>query len=1250
MITGALCTNFGSLGVTSGACPGVCERTLPSMLSIAKLRVGQEAYTLAGVAQSLDDYYTGRGEADGLWIGVGAERLGLDGPVSADDLRAVLAGIAPGTGGLTPNGETLRTHPRRVPGFDLTFKAPKSVSVLYAVSDDPRVQGQIIEAGEAAVRQAVAWLEREAIHVRRGSGDAAYLNDLAARDPAAAEAAKVRVLPGRGVVAAVFRHRTSRAGDPLLHWHTLVANLVEGPDGRWGAFVHPELYRSVRAAGELFQTALRDELTDRLGLQWRPGRHVPEVAGVPQRLCDMFSKRAAEIDAWLEATGTPKNPAGRQAAVLATRRGKPEVEGERFDAAWKAAAAEAGWGPALAEALLLATAGQTVPYDEIWRLVVRDPTSGGAVDRTVTAEDWIEDLGRTLTDHDTTFTRPQLVEAVAARIGDGASVATVDRIVARVLASPQIVPIADDNTPRWTTTGMLDIEQRFLAAVHDTRNSRTPMDEAMVHHVIGDGPVLGADQDLAVRTITTSPDAVTVLVGPAGTGKTFTLDAVRRVFEGAGQHVVGVAPSARAAHELATDAHIPSATIHRQLGSWGRGLDLPSERTVLVVDEAAMAGIRELERVTRPVIAAGGRVVLVGDHHQLPEITAGGGFAALATDTDVTIAELTANRRQLNEWERDALAELRDGRVAAAVSAYRDNDRIVVADDRAGMIATAVDRWLDAHQAGAVPVLLAGTNDVVAALNHAVRDRLLCAGVLIAGADGLAVGERLVMRINDYRARTIDGDDTAVLNGQTGTLLAIADTGLVVRLDHDDTLVRIDNDYLAAGGIDYAYATTAHRAQGGTWDLAIAVGLDGLYREAGYLVMSRGRQSNWLVLTQPELDSLDPDVGRHDSPLRLLVEEPDSIDDLLHDRLSASRRKALATTRDPRAPEVHHRATTLDLPTLERWAAYARAVEARATHLIGGDPAHVRQRLARLDHTARHVAVGHRVKAWDRRNIGTITSLDDSAGTAQVEFVSAKGTTAVRTFNWGDITIVDPSHPRPRQLGESAAATVERTAADIRDRLDRWHAHLSAAGVQPSDARVYTAAASLAVDRAAAALRAAEPAWLVGLLGTRPVDNPAATQVWEDTVQEVAAHRLRAGIIDPQNLGDETVRPAISATVDRSRSWLDDIADPTLSPALRVRTPDELQQRQVELDAILAAAPADVRGLIQRMQSMAPLPFDELEDLLADLASGHRERQNWILQHWPHVVEAGQLRRVADSTTPPMQLQMPSQDFDDLGL
>ena len=214
------------------------------MLSIAKLRVGQEAYQLSGVAQSLDDYYTGVGEAAGRWIGAGAERLGLSGEVAPDDLRAVLAGMAPGSGGLTPDGATVRTHARRVPGFDLTFKAPKSVSVLYAVSDDPRVQGAIIEAGEAAVRETLAWLEREAIQVRRGIGRRRLPQRPRRPGPRrrrrgpAADAARPR--GGGGDVPASHQ---SRPGDPLLHWHTLVANMVEGPDGRWSAFVHPELYR-----------------------------------------------------------------------------------------------------------------------------------------------------------------------------------------------------------------------------------------------------------------------------------------------------------------------------------------------------------------------------------------------------------------------------------------------------------------------------------------------------------------------------------------------------------------------------------------------------------------------------------------------------------------------------------------------------------------------------------------------------------------------------------------------------------------------------------------------------------------------------------------------------------------------------------------------------------------------------------------------------------------------------------------------
>lgn len=1208
------------------------------MLSIAKLRVGSEAYQLSGVAQSLDDYYTGRGEADGAWVGVGAERLGLDGPVAADDLRAVLAGMAPGSGGLTPDGSTVRTHVRRVPGFDLTWKVPKSVSVLYAVSDDPRVQGAIIEAGEAAVRASISWLEREAIWVRRGSGDVAYLNDLAARDPEAAEAARQRPVKARGVVAASFRHRTSRAGDPLLHWHVLVANMAEGPDGKWGAFVHPELYRHARAAGELFQTVLRGELTERLGLEWRPGQHVPEVAGLPSRLCEVFSKRSAEVDAWLAATGTPDDPAGRQAAVLATRRGKPELEGERFDAVWKDEATAAGWGPAAADALIASTTERSVAgVDEVWRIPTVDDHTGAVVDEVVDPEEWIASVGRALTESDATFTRPDLVRAVTGRIGEGATPSTIERVVARMLASPQLVPIADEHIARWSTVELLEVERVFLHTACATRTTRPPVETPRVEKVLASA-TLGADQEAAVRTVAGSTDAVSVMVGPAGTGKTYTLNVVRQVFEQAGHRVVGVAPSARAAHELEADAAIGSSTIHRLVGSWDRGYELPDARTLLVVDEAGMAGIRDLERVVGPVVAAGGRVLLVGDHHQLPEVSAGGGFAALATDRAATVAELTENRRQAQAWEVEALSELRNGHVAHAVAAYRGHDRVVVTADRAELVTAGVERWLAAHRAGTVPVLLAGTNEMVDALNDTVRRKLLDTNVLGPMLDGtngtLAVGERLMIRANDYQATTTTGQTTAVLNGQTGTLTAATPAGLVVRMDHDDSHVLLSPDFVHGGGVAYAYASTAHKAQGGTWDLAITVGLDGLYREAGYLVMSRGSESNWLVVTQPEMDEIDAELARHNpDAIPLPGEEPNTVDEELLGRLTTSRRKLLAHTRDPHAPAIQHAATTLDYPTLEGWAGFTRAVEHEASRVVGGDPDRHRARLDRIEHTARHAAVGQRVKAWDRRNIGTITGLNDEAGKVQVTFVATDGRTATKSMDWGDVTIVDPRQPQPRMLTPTAKHMLDEITSGPRERLARWDAYLAARGVQPGDRHVYEHAAALAIDRAAAHLAADQPDWLTILLDQRPLDRPAATQVWDDAVQDLATHRLRHGVTDtavPTGSGTGSEQSAAvwrdaAPSVSSARLWLDTHTDRAAISIVRTRSARELYHRRLELDAIMDTAPPDTRDFIERLRAGGGLPLGDTAELLQAALATQGERRRWILEHWPHVVEAAEV-------------------------
>ena len=234
------------------------------MMSLWKLRVGVEAYYLAQVASGLDEYYSGSGEAAGQWIGAGAGLIGLDGAVDAVDLRAVLAGLAPGTG-LTPNGARLVAHPRRVPGFDLTFSVPKSVSVVYALGD-PLVQRAVAEACETALSEALAWLEREACFVRRGTNNRKMANDPAGFG--------TRRMIGEGFVAARFSHRTSRAGDPHLHWHVLVANAAREIDGRWSALDATALYRAQCTVGVVFQNVRRLSWGQH-GRRWMAGRSPP---------------------------------------------------------------------------------------------------------------------------------------------------------------------------------------------------------------------------------------------------------------------------------------------------------------------------------------------------------------------------------------------------------------------------------------------------------------------------------------------------------------------------------------------------------------------------------------------------------------------------------------------------------------------------------------------------------------------------------------------------------------------------------------------------------------------------------------------------------------------------------------------------------------------------------------------------------------------------------------------------------------
>jgi conjugative relaxase-like TrwC/TraI family protein len=789
----------------------------------------------------VEDYYLGPGEATGRWLGGGADLLGLSGTVHADGLRAVLDGRTP----LTSRSLLWFRRRDRLPGFDLTFSAPKGVSLLFALADR-RTSLLVREAHDRAVAAAVGYLEREAGEVRRG------------RDG-------VDRLPGGGFVAAAFRHRTSRAGDPQLHTHVLVANMTRGADGRWSALDGRQLYWQAKTAGTLYQAALRYELRA-LGLRFVLRENgLAELADVPRRVLREFSRRRVDMEAELARRGE-SSPAAAQVATLATRRAKDYgVPAESLTAAWHARADQLGFDAA-ARARLHGRTTPAPPSPEVLAqaaAVLLGPTG--------------------LTEKAAVFDRRDALRAWCSQLPGGAPVQAVEQLADNLLDNPQVVPIdklarcaarpgAANSFARHTTADMLAVEQQVIGTALGSRSSgRAVVDTLSVDRELGRTSMLSAEQQTMIRQLTRSGHGVDVVVGKAGTGKTHALAAAHRCWQQAGVPVFGAAVAARAAVALGKATGIPTMSVARLLGSDSRarraGLSgmLPAG-AVLVVDEAGMLGTRQLALLLDATTRAGGKLVLVGDHHQLPELAAGGSFRALARD--LPAVTLTENRRQTHEWERDALDELRAGDVATGLEAFAAAGRLVIAGDADAQRAALVTAWRDAVRGGdpSRTVMLAHRRADVADLNLRARDFLLDAGALpgpdVYGADEhenprcYAVGDQVVVRRNDHRH--------GLVNGERGRVTAVdIDVGSL-RIDVGGREVAATRENLMTGAIDHGYALTVHQAQGLTVDRALLLGSTGLYREAGYVGLRRARERTDLILSArpDDLAYTDDDIGR----------------------------------------------------------------------------------------------------------------------------------------------------------------------------------------------------------------------------------------------------------------------------------------------------------------------------------------------------------------------------------------------------
>jgi conjugative relaxase-like TrwC/TraI family protein len=583
------------------------------VLSINKLTSGHARYYVdqAGdrvdAAESIGDgaeeYYAGSStEARGSWFGAGARELGLQGEVGGEQLRRVLDGLD-ADGGLLRDSSS----PVKVAGYDLTFSAPKSVSVLFGLGK-PEVRDAVRRAHDRAVIAAMGHVERTAAAVRRGHGG-------------------LIVEPASGLVVGLFRHRTSRVGDPQLHTHAVVANLGRGPDGRWSTLDGRRLYAQARTASFVYQAVLRSELSRELGVQWTVVRRgIAEIAGITRPVLRAFSRRRVEIEAELERHNT-SGPAASEAAALATRLRKDRSIGlEQLQGEWRERAEGLGFGrQQLAEVL--------------GRVRRREPP----VDWEQLFDVLASPMG--LTRSQSTFDRRDVIQALSERLPAGAvtDALALERAADKFLASPRAVALLPDGETfrradgrllplareqlRYSTPELLSREQQLIDRATILPTAPTPqVAPTEITAAITRRSTLSGEQQQMVGHVCRSPNRVVVVAGKAGTGKTFALAAAREAWQQAGHPVLGVAVARRAARELTSGAGIEATSTAALVHDLHTGKPLPTS-CVLVVDEAGMAPTRQLAELLEHVEKADGKLVLVGDHRQLPEIEAGGASA-----------------------------------------------------------------------------------------------------------------------------------------------------------------------------------------------------------------------------------------------------------------------------------------------------------------------------------------------------------------------------------------------------------------------------------------------------------------------------------------------------------------------------------------------------------------------------------------------------------------------------------------------
>jgi conjugative relaxase-like TrwC/TraI family protein len=1069
------------------------------VLSIGKLVVGQHRYYEQQVAQGGDDYYSGRGEAPGRWAGAGARALGLEGRVATELFNAMIAGADP----TDPFARLRDWRAPKVAALDLTFSAPKSVSVLYAIADEA-VADELVQAHEAAVRAAVDWIEDTAVQVRRGAqGRFTY--------------------PGEGLIAAAYRHRMSRALDPQLHTHVVAANLTRGPDGRFTALHGKALYHAAKTGGYLYQAHLRAEITERLGLEWGPvSKGAAELKDVPQTAVEEFSRRRHEMErAAAEGGFSLGSKRSAEAAAVDTRERKQYgIETHTWREEVQARAAEHGLGRD--------DVAQLLTRGEARRDRVAGRVNGGAIrvdpdedrDLREVVERLVGEHG--LTERSNTFDKRAVLQGFAQAAGQGARVVEVRGRADRFTDRDDVLRTRDGE---MTTADLVSCERRLVdSALQRVDEGCGVVPSGQIDRAVAAADRrLTADQEDVVQATASSGRGVQVVEALAGTGKTYTAGVMRSLYEACGYQVIGLAPTGRGARELTDEAGIPASTIDRALIDIEQlGVGFP-ERSVIVLDEAGMAPTRLTARLLEHAARAGAKVIAIGDSGQLPSVLAGGWLRAVGDR--VGALRLTEVMRQLDPGERRALGALHDGVPDRYIEWAFGEQRIDVVSG-AQLVERAVEEWIPAaveHGPGQA-VMIARDNETRSRLNEAARAHRADAGELgeerSYGGTPVAVGDRVICRNNDARV--------GVDNGTRGTVRHV--DGVCLVLETDGGAVRELPASYVADHVEHAYCLTGHGMQGGTVDRAFVVASpEDLTAGWSYSALSRARGVTQLLIGDHERrDAARAEVapeGERATPVRsevlarvarrMLVRDDE---DLAVDQIAAAGREddpALASHRAAGGSLIQERAADRAEP-IEPAPSLSRLIElreqiSRLRLVLGALPTKPLERFEELDVKERDLA-GQRAEREDR--LVAFEPKPRRLGRGRDPHAEERAflTTAI---GMDDQALSDLRADRvrlQRELGDpdqvrSERGGIENAITELQSDYDRVRAVL--------------------VDRTIDH----RPAWLIRPLGERPEDS-RQRETWDQAARAVAGFRLDHDVVDHDApLGREP------ASGDYHREW-----------------------------------------------------------------------------------------------------------------